>query len=151
MSMEMRCQECGVTVGMEKIIGSPGMLVEPHICHPNRWWGPEGQDLFDPTMAERMANFKWCGYDQKEMRSMRNFALKHGWLFVAECELCHLPVESSLHIRGCRYYREEDGTVGTKTAIDKELDFLASRIKRAGDWIASLEEIKSLLKLAIMS
>lgn len=34
---------------------------------------------FDPRLAEEMEDFKWCGYDQKEMRSMRDFALSQGW------------------------------------------------------------------------
>ena len=34
---------------------------------------------YDPHMMEKMADFKWCGLDQKEMRSMRDFALSKGW------------------------------------------------------------------------
>lgn len=37
------------------------------------------EDKFDPEFADQMIGFKWCGYDQGEMRSMRDFAISKGW------------------------------------------------------------------------
>lgn len=34
---------------------------------------------FDPAFTEKMQDFRWCGFDQAQMRSMRDFAISEGW------------------------------------------------------------------------
>lgn len=45
----------------------------------NSQFQPENEPVFDPEFAEKMQGFKWCGYSQEEMRSMRDHAISSGW------------------------------------------------------------------------
>lgn len=47
------------------------------------------QDKFDPEFADQMRGFKWCGYDQAQMRSMRDFAISKGWKSAEKKECLH--------------------------------------------------------------
>ncbi len=40
---------------------------------------PDGEPKFDPNFTEKMMDFRWCGFNQEQMRRMRDFALAHGW------------------------------------------------------------------------
>lgn len=39
----------------------------------------ETKRKFDPEFTEQMQGFKWCGYDQEDMRGMRDHAIASGW------------------------------------------------------------------------
>lgn len=48
-------------------------------CKCNEKPQPEREPKFNPEFADKMQGFKWCGYSQEEMRSMRDYAVSRGW------------------------------------------------------------------------